>query len=133
MTQESSFGPIAHGVLRIVTGLMFWQHGAQKLFGWLTDRDPTAWLSWPVGVAGILEFFGGILIILGLKTRWVAFILCGEMAVTYWWRHFSVDAPMPAQNGGERAVLFCFIFLFLWATGPGRFGVDGMLEKEPAA
>jgi len=130
MTKPATYGPIAHGALRIITGLMFWQHGAQKLFGWLGDGDPAAWLSWPVGIAGILEFFGGILILLGVKTRWVAFILCGEMAVTYWWRHFSPDALMPIQNRGELPVLFCFIFLFLWANGPGRFSVDGVLEKE---
>lgn len=132
MNREASYGPIAHGLLRIVTGLMFWQHGAQKLFGWLTERDPTIWFSWPRGVAGILEFFGGILIILGVKTRWVAFILAGEMAVTYWWRHFDRAAFMPIVNRGELPVLFCFIFLFLWANGPGRFSVDGLLERERA-
>jgi putative oxidoreductase len=124
------------GVLRIVTGLMFWQHGAQKLFGWLGGFGPNgtvgSWLSWPFGFAGMLEFFGGILILLGVKTRYVAFILCGEMAVTYWWRHFP-GGFWPIQNGGERAVLFCFIFLFLWAAGPGAWSVDGLLAKAPGS
>ncbi len=133
MKQPGSIGPITHGLLRIVAGLMFWQHGAQKLFGWLTERDPASWLSWPVGTAGILEFFGGILIILGVKTRWVAFLVCGETAVVYWWRHFSPDALMPIQNRGEVPVLLCFIFLFLWANGPGRFSVDGALEARAAS
>ena len=122
-------GGHAHGVLRIVTGLMFWQHGAQKLFGWLggfgRDGGSAPWFSWPIGVAGILEFFGGILILLGLWTRHVAFLLAGEMAVVFWWRH-SPNAFWPIQNRGELPVLFCFIFLFLVAAGPGRFSLDGL-------
>lgn len=123
---------IMQGILRMVTGLMFWQHGAQKLFGWLGGVGPEggsvgSWLSWPMGIAGILEFFGGILIIVGLKTRPVAFLLAGEMAVAYWWSHFP-RAFWPIQNGGERAVLFCFLFLFFWAAGPGRWSVDGALS-----
>lgn len=127
MTLPASAEDITHGLLRMVAGLMFWQHGAQKLFGWLSQGDPAPWLSWPVGIAGILEFFGGILILFGVKTRWVAFLLAGEMAVVYWWRHFSLDALMPIQNRGELAVLYCFIFLFLWVNGPGRWSVDGAL------
>ncbi|MDH3734306.1 MAG: DoxX family protein [Gemmatimonadota bacterium] len=124
---------VAQGILRIVTGLMFWQHGARKLFGWLGGTAVDSWLSWPVGVAGMLEFFGGILILLGVKTRWVAFLLCGQMAVTYWWRHFFEQGTFwPIENGGERAVLFCFIFLFLFAAGPGAFSVDGRLEAGRA-
>ncbi len=120
----------AHGLLRIVAGLMFWQHGARKLFGWLGGTAIDSWFSWPMGVAGFLEFFGGILILIGFKTRPVAFLLCGEMAVVYWWRHFSVDAFWPIVNRGEAPVLFCFIFLFLWAAGPGAFSLDGRFRKD---
>ncbi|MFV1986532.1 MAG: DoxX family protein [Gemmatimonadota bacterium] len=120
---------IAHGLLRIVTGLMFWQHGARKLFGWLGGTAVDSWFSWPFGVAGILEFFGGILILIGFRTRSVAFLLSGEMAVVYWWRHFAWDAFWPIVNRGEGPVLFSFIFFFLWAAGPGAFSVDGMLAK----
>lgn len=122
----------AQGILRIVTGLMFWQHGAQKLFGWLGGTAIESWFSWPMGAAGILEFFGGILILLGVKTRYIAFLLCGEMAVTYWWMHFP-RGLLPAQNRGELPVLFCFIFLFLWLAGPGRFSVDGILSTRSGA
>jgi putative oxidoreductase len=122
---------VAHGIMRIVTGLMFWQHGASKLFGWLGGSAVDSWLSWPRGTAGLLEFFGGILIIIGFKTRPIAFLLCGQMAVVYWWRHFAAQGTFwPAENGGERAVLFCFIFLFLWAAGPGAFSVDGALKAR---
>lgn len=121
---------IAHGVLRIVTGLMFWQHGARKLFGWLgSDGSGVPWLSWPVGIAGILEFFGGILILLGLRTRPVAFLLAGEMAVVFWWRHFP-NGGWPIENRGELPILFCFIFLFLFAAGSGRFSLDGVRRRS---
>ena len=114
-----------HAALRIVTGLMFWQHGAQKLFG---CEPVVGWFTWPTGIAGILEFFGGILILIGLKTRPVAFILAGQMAVAFWMAHFP-QGFWPIQNGGERAVLFCFLFLFLWQAGAGKWSVDDMLAK----
>ena len=117
-----------HAALRIVTGLMFWQHGAQKLFGWLGGEPVVGWFTWPTGIAGILEFFGGILILIGLKTRPVAFILAGQMAVAFWMAHFP-QGFWPIQNGGERAVLFCFLFLFLWQAGAGKWSVDDMLAK----
>lgn len=119
----------AHGILRIVTAIMFWQHGATKLFGWLGGTAVDSWLAWPRGYAGILEFFGAILILLGFKTRAVAFILCGEMAVAFWWRHFP-RGFWPIGNGGEPAVLFCFLFLFFFAAGPGRWSLDGFLSKD---
>lgn len=121
----------AHGLLRIVAGLMYWQHGAVKLFGWLGGSAVGSWLSWPTGIAGIIEFFGGILIMLGLRTRPVAFLLCGQMAVVYWWRHFArTPSFFPIQNRGEVPVLLCFIFLYMWLAGPGRFSLDGALAKR---
>ena len=123
------FQAITKNVLRITTGFLFWQHGAQKLFGMLDGNQVEAWLSWPRGFAGILEFFGGILICFGIFTRPVAFLLSGQMAVAY----FMVHAPQgfwPIMNGGERAALFCFIFLFLWSAGGGDFSVDGWLKRR---
>lgn len=123
------FKEIALNLLRMVTGLMFWQHGARKLFGWLGGNAVESWLSWPTGFAGILEFFGGLLILFGLFTRPVAFLLCGQMAVAFFWRHLP-RAFWPIENGGEPAVLFCFIFLYLWAAGGGRFSLDGLLQRR---
>ena len=125
---DGTAGSIAHSLLRIVSGLMFAQHGAQKLFGWLGGDQVTNLMSM-MGVAGILEFFGGILIILGLLTRPVAFLLSGQMAVAYFMAHFP-RAFWPAENGGEPAVLFCFIFLYLAATGAGRWSVDHAIASR---
>jgi len=85
-----------------------------------------------MGASGLLEFFGGLLVLVGFKTRYAAFILSGEMAVTYWWMHFPRGLT-PIQNGGDLPVLFCFTFLFLWAAGPGRFSVDGVLAARAGA
>lgn len=115
-------------VLRIVTGLMFMQHGAQKLFGVLGFAHPVA-LASLFGVAGVLELFGGALIVLGLFTRPVAFVLAGEMAVAYFWAHFP-HGWFPIRNGGELAVLYCSIYLFLAANGGGAFSVDGWLARR---
>ncbi len=109
-------------LLRIMTGFMFTAHGAQKMFGVLgRDAKPIASL---LGVAGALEFFGGILIIVGLFTRPVAFILSGLMACAYWMR-FGTEAFLPIVNKGELAALYCFVFLFLAGHGGGSFSIDG--------
>jgi len=122
--------------LRIVTGLMFWQHGAQKLFGWLGGSQVDSIASL-MGVAGILEFFGGLAILLGLFTRPVAFLLAGEMAVAYFMAHVGgaevlMERLFPIMNGGERAVLFCFIYLYLVARGGGSFSLDGWMRNRRA-
>lgn len=117
-------------LFRVVTGLLFWQHGAQKLLGWLGGmggQGQTAPLASMAGVAGVLEFFGGILIMLGLFTRPVAFLLSGLMAAAYFIAHFP-RGFWPAVNEGELAALFCFVFLYLAARGGGRYSVDGMRE-----
>lgn len=118
----------ARTILRIVTGLMFMQHGAQKLFGLLPmpnmpPMGAPAMFS-KMWIAGVLEFFGGALIALGLFTRPVAFLLCGEMAVAY----FTVHAPrglFPILNMGELAVLYCFVYLYFFAAGAGPYSIDG--------
>ncbi len=117
-------------LLRIVAGLLFTCHGAQKLFGMfggLNGHGAKAALLSFLGLGAILEFFGGILIVLGLFTRPVAFILCGEMAIAY----FKVHAPMgfwPIRNGGELAVIYCFLFLYLFAAGPGPASLDRLIR-----
>ena len=105
--------------LRVVAGLLFLSHGVQKLFGWfggVGGHGATAPMGSEFWVAGLLETIGSVLIILGLFTRPVAFVLCGEMAVAYFRRHFP-NGFWPIQNGGELAVLFCFLFLYLVAAG----------------
>jgi putative oxidoreductase len=115
-------------VLRVVTGLLFWQHGAQKLFGLLGGRQVHDLISLS-GVAGVLEFVGGILIVIGLVTRPVAFILSGEMAVAYFMRH-APRGLWPIENRGETAALFCFLFLFFAAHGAGQYSLDALLRRR---
>lgn len=119
------YTPYALAVLRIVTALIFMEHGTQKLFGFpappQSGLPPAFSLFW---IGAIIEFGGGILILLGFMTRPVAFLLAGEMAVAYWAFH----APRnfyPALNGGDAAILYCFIFLLLVVTGPGAWSIGG--------
>lgn len=114
-------------ILRVMTALLFISHGTGKLLGFpdLGFMPPVLSLA---GVAGLLEIVGGVLIILGLFTRPVAFILSGEMAVAY----FMAHAPQnfhPILNNGESAILFCFIFLYLVFAGPGAWSVDGARKR----
>lgn len=112
-------------VLRIVTGLTFMAHGIIKLFGFPAGAQPGQQeIMTLMGIGGILETVGGALIILGLFTRPTAFILSGMMAVAYWMFH-APASPYPAVNGGDAAILFSFIFLYLVAAGPGAWSLDG--------
>lgn len=127
-TSEGTHHGISHftlNALRIVTGFLFWFHGAQKMLGWFGDRAYPELFS-QIWFAGTLEFAGGILIVLGLFTRPVAFILAGEMAVAYFTGHLPRDF-WPIQNGGELAALYAFIYLFLAANGGGAFSLDGLI------
>jgi putative oxidoreductase len=122
---------ITQFLLRIVAGLMFAQHGMQKLFGWYGGfgaPGATAPLMSQFGLAGVLELFGGLAILLGLGTRPAAFLLSGEMAVAYFQAHFP-HGFWPIQNHGEPAVLFSFIFLFLAAYGGGAWSLDSRLWR----
>lgn len=121
--------PYAIAALRIIAGLLFLEHGAQKLFGF--PAPPEGGLP-PVvsilGVGAILELVGGSLIALGLFTRPVAFVLAGEMAVAYFMFH-APSGFYPALNGGDAAILYCFIFLTLVITGAGAFSLDGLRKR----
>ncbi len=117
-------GPL-HAALRIVTGLLFLEHGTSKYFKFpLTEyfKDGVEIFSL-MGLAGALEIVGGILIILGLFTRVTAFVLAGFMAVAYFMAH-ATQTFFPLQNQGEAAILFCFIFLFFAAAGAGPYSLD---------
>ena len=119
----STYAPTALGVLRIVTGLLFLEHGTQKLLNFPARTMPAPELVSLLGVQGMLELVGGVLIILGLFTRPVAFLLSGNMAVAYFMAHQPKNF-YPAVNGGDAAILFCFVFLYLAAAGPGAFSLD---------
>lgn len=115
-------------LVRVVAGLLFMQHGLEKLFGFAGARpEPTLWAV--RGVGGILETFGGPLIALGLLTRPVAFILSGEMAVAYF-RSWAPRGFFPIANGGEEATLFCYLYLWLWTAGPGAWSLDALLQRR---
>ena len=115
------FGPQLYALMRIVTGLLFACHGAQKLFGVLGGQQ--AALVSQFGLAGVIEFVGGLMIAIGLMTGTVAFIASGEMAYAYFKAHMP-RGGFPIQNGGELAVLYCFVFLYIASRGAGVWGVD---------
>jgi len=125
---RSGLSEIALNLMRIVFGLMFMQHGAQKLFAVLGREQPVELFS-QLGAAGIMEFWGGLLIVIGLFTRPVAFLVAGEMAVAYFQFHFP-RGWLPIVNRGEVVVLFCFVWLFLAANGGGSFSLDGLIAAR---
>jgi len=124
--------PRALGLMRIVVAYLFLTHGTAKLLGIPHQAmfDNLQLLSM-AGVAGILELVGGALVVVGLFTRPAAFILSGEMAVGYWMSHAPRGTPLvPMLNGGELAVVYCFVFLFLAAAGAGAWSLDAMWRKR---
>jgi putative oxidoreductase len=125
--------PYLLSILRIIAAFLFMQHGAEKLFGYpggSFELISSAKLFTVVpGLAGILEFGGGFLLLIGLFSRPVAFILSGEMAFAYFMAHFPHNHVFPILNGGGLAVLFCFTFLYLSAAGPGPLSLDRALGR----
>ena len=119
----SRWSPVLLSVLRIVVAFLFMEHGAQKLFGFPGAGDHTVELASLMGFAGILEFCGGGLVLLGLFTRPVAFILAGEMAFAYFMAH-APQGFWPLLNHGEAAVFYCFVFLYFSAAGGGPWSLD---------
>ena len=122
---STAWAPRLLSVLRIVSGLLFLEHGTQKLFSFPTRMGggPAPDLLSLPGIAGSLELVGGTLIILGLFTRPTAFVLSGQMAFAYFLAH-APKSPFPALNGGDAAILFCFVFLYLAAAGAGPWSLD---------
>jgi putative oxidoreductase len=125
---------VSYFLLRVVSGLLFFEVGTMKLFGWFGGMPGggTVRLMSQVGIAGMLEVFGGLAIMLGLVTRPVAFILSGEMAVAYWQFH-APHGAWPIQNQGQPAVLFCFIFLYMAARGAGGWSLDALIRRKREA
>jgi putative oxidoreductase len=122
-------GEIAYAAMRVMVGLLFACHGAQKLFGALGKEAATS----PLMVfGGLIEFGGGILIALGLATRFAAFLASGMMAVAYFKAH-APDGFWPIQNKGELAVVYCFVFLAISTLGGGRYSLDHAIRASKPA
>jgi putative oxidoreductase len=131
--RSGGFEQVALALLRVMAGLMFMEHGLQKLFGMLGGYEKVAGATAPFlsqdWIGGNLETFGGLLIVLGLFTRPVGFLLAGYMAVAY----FMVHAPngfYPMLNNGEKAALYSFVFFYFFAAGGGRYSLDALLARR---
>jgi len=121
-------------VLRIVVALLYLQHGLTKFFGF-PGTAPNAMPIFPTLLAGLIETIGSVLLLIGLWSRPAAFIMSGEMAIAYWYAHFP-RSPFPYNNGGELAIMFCFVFLYFVFAGPGPWSIDaarGAEARRPAA
>jgi putative oxidoreductase len=125
--------PRVLSILRIVVGLLYMQHGLNKLIDFppTPSHMPYHLLSLVPGLAGLLETFGGLLVVLGLFTRPAAFVLSGEMAFAYFMAH-APRSFFPYVNGGSLAVLYCFVFLYLFVAGGGVWSLDRLRAPEPA-
>ena len=126
----SRYSPLLLGLLRIVAGLLFLSHGLVKLFGFPPGAQPGLQpLFTTFGTGGVIELVAGTLIALGLFTRAAAFVASGEMAVAYWMFH-APNGFYPAANGGDAAILYCFLFLYLVAAGPGALALDNLFGSK---
>ena len=119
----ATWSPRMLSVLRIMTGLLFLEHGTQKLLAFPPPANPGPALFSLLGLQGIIELVGGVLLLIGVFTRPGAFILAGEMAIAYFMRHAPRDF-FPLLNSGQLAILFCFVFLYLFVAGGGAWSVD---------
>ncbi len=127
--QLTTWAPRVLSVLRIMSALIFMAHGTQKILGFPASDRPAPDILSLSGIAGVLELFGGALLVLGLFTRPVAFVLSGLMAFAY----FIAHAPrsfFPILNGGDAAILYCFIFLYLVFAGGGSWSLDALRTKS---
>lgn len=125
MIDRDRLEPVSFAALRVIAGAFMFCHGAQKLFGMFGDRAEVGSQLW---IGGILELVLGAAVAVGFYTRLAAFILSGEMAVAYFQFHWKLDFGhgrfLPLVNKGELAVVYCFVFLFIWVHGPGPHSVD---------
>ena len=124
----AQWAPRMLSVLRIMTALLFIEHGTLKHFGFPPSPNPGPALLSLSGVEGVIEIVGGILILIGLFTRPVAFILSGNMAVAYFMAH-APKSFVPILNGGDAAILYCFIYLYLFVAGGGSWSVDERRQR----
>ena len=127
----ATIAPWTHALLRIGAGLLYMEHGLQKLFGMFGGMDgagATVTLVSQFGLAGVLETFGGLLLVLGLLTRPVAFVLAVEMLVAFLQFH-RPRGGVPLQNGGELALLYMLVFLFFVGHGAGRLSLDARADR----
>ena len=125
MKQLAKYESQAYALMRIVAGFMFLFHGAQKVLGMLAEMQPA--IGSQLWIGGVIELVGGLAIMLGLRTRWAAFICSGEMAVAYFqfhWKFQMGPAFFPGVNKGELAVLYCFVFLLIACKGAGIWSLD---------
>lgn len=127
----AGWAPLALGILRIVAGLIFLEHGTQKFLSF--PPGESAGIGWSFAhlgaFAGLIELVAGVLITIGWFTRPAAFLASGTMAVAYWYAHAPQNF-FPVNNGGDAAILYCFLFLYLVFAGPGAFSVDGSARAE---
>jgi putative oxidoreductase len=130
MSQLATHAPKMHGILRIMAGLLFLEHGTQKFLSFPAgEAAGYGWTFAGAGAfAGIIELICGALIALGLLTRPAAFLASGTMAVAYFLAHFPQNF-FPINNGGDAAILYCFVFLYFVFAGPGAFALDSRLRK----
>ena len=133
-TLRLTWEPRMLSVLRIILGLLFLEHGLAKLFDFPhpPNHVPYALFSLNPGLQGLLELVGGFLLALGLFTRPVAFVLAGDMAVAYFMAH-SPRGFFPLLNGGELAIVYCFVFLYFWFAGGGEWSLDRLRAPTPAS
>lgn len=127
-TWLSRWQPQLLAVLRIVVGLLFLEHGLSKFFAFPVPFPVHPLPPLLIG-AGVVELLAGILVTAGLFTRLAAFVASGEMAIAYWTQHFP-KSPWPLANMGEAAILFCFVFLYIAAAGPGAWSIDGVRMRN---
>jgi putative oxidoreductase len=124
---EAVWAPRLLSILRIIAALVFMAHGTQKLLGFPAGPSPAMYsLPW---IAGLFELFGGALLALGLFVRPVAFVLSGVMAFAYWIAH-APKSFFPVLNGGDAAILYCFVFLYFVAAGGGIWSLDYLRRKD---
>ena len=129
MRDIAQYWPQMLSILRIVVGLLLLEHGTYKLLGFPHGPNPMPAFGTLAWVQGVLELAGGAMLALGLFTRPVAFVLAGDMAVAYFMAH-APKGFFPVLNGGDAAILYCFVFLFLFVAGPGPWSVDAVVAQN---
>ena len=128
MKALSNYNSHAYALMRVVVGFLFLWHGSQKLFG-IPSALPAGVPGFIIYGAGPIELIAGILIMIGLFTRWSAFLASGQMASAYWIAH-GTNAVLPIQNNGELAAVYCFVFLFISTQGGGIWSLDAAQNRE---